>query len=108
MAATDSSYYRSAEFKTRMDSMFKRDCIFAIVFVVVLWLTYGFVYFMISPLDVITGAMNFVLAVGGLMVCVFNLMGVIFLVRNNSRNKELIYTIDLRHLDAVRAAKKSK
>jgi hypothetical protein len=39
------------------------------------------------------------------MVCVYNLFGVIFLIRNNSRNKELIYTIDLRHLDAVKAAK---
>ena len=108
MAATDSSYYRSAEFKVRMDGMFKRDCIFATAFVTVLWLTYGFVYFMITPLDVITGSMRLVLAVGGLMVCIFNTAGVIFLIRNNSRNKELIYTIDLRHLDAVKASKKNK
>jgi hypothetical protein len=106
MAATDSSYYRSAEFKVRMDRMFRRDCIFATAFVVILWLTYGFVYFMITPLDVVTGSMTAALTIGGLMVCVFNTAGVIFLIQNNSRNKELIYTIDLRHLDAVRAAKR--
>ena len=107
MAEKDSSYYRSEEFKGRVESMYRRDCVFAIVFVVVLWLTYGFVYFMITPLDVVNTAMKLVLAVGGLMVCTFNLAGVIFLIRNNSRNKELIYTIDLRHLDAVREAKRS-
>jgi bacteriorhodopsin len=90
-----------------MNGMFKRDCLFACVFVTVLWLTYGFVYFMITPLDVVTGAMQTALTVGGLAVCVFNTAGVIFLIRNNSQNKELIYTIDLRHLDAVRAAKKA-
>ncbi len=108
MAAADSSYYRSVEFKTRLESMFKRDCAFATIFLAVLWLTYGFVYFMITPLEVITGAMTFALTVGGLAVCVLNTAGVIFLIQNNSRNKELIYTIDLRHLDAIRAARKSK
>lgn len=108
MTAKDSSYYRTAEFKTRMQSMFVRDCIFAAFFLVVLWLTYAFVYFMITPLEVVTGTMSFALAVGGLLVCIFNTAGVIFLIRNNSRNKELIYTIDLRHLDAIRAAKQNK
>ncbi len=46
MAKTDST-----DMKRRIDAMFKRDCLFGWIFVVSLWLTYGFVYFATTSLS---------------------------------------------------------
>ena len=105
MAAPDSSYYRTAEFKKRMDAMFMRDCFFASAFLVWLWATYLFVYFNIIGNQFVVGGTAFWFTLGGAWVCLFNTAGVILLLRHNSQHKEYKYTIDLRHLDALRAAK---
>jgi len=101
----DSSYYRTEEFKKRMDAMFTRDCIFASAFLVWLWATYIFVFANVIGNQFVVGGTLFWTTLGGAMVCIYNLAGVILLLKHNAEHKELKYTIDLRHLDAVRAAK---
>jgi hypothetical protein len=105
MAAPDSSYYRTQEFKKRMDAMFTRDCIFACAFLVWLWATYLFVYFNMIGNEFFSGGTAVFFTLGGAMVCFYNLAGVILLLKHNAEHKEYKYTIDLRHLDAARAAK---
>lgn len=105
-AKPDANYYQSTEFKTRIEGMFTRDCIFGMVFVVWLWLTYAFVFFMIrSQSDAVSGEVQLALAIAGLLVCIFNTGAITNMVRNLSQNKTYIYTVDLRHYDAIKAAK---
>ena len=109
MAEQDLSYYQSPEFKQRIQKMFIRDCIFGYVFVVWLWLTYGFVFFMtISQTEFASGAVKIALIIAGLMVCIYNTGSITAMVRHYYHDKDFIYTVDLRHLDAYHKAKGSK
>jgi hypothetical protein len=106
MAAKDAEYYKSAAFKARIQKMFMRDCIFGYVFVVWLWVTYGFVFYMTSTQsDYVTGPVKIILAIAGLMVCVYNTGSITAMVRHYSKDKDFIYTVDLRHYDAYRDSK---
>lgn len=109
MAEQDLSYYKSTEFKQRIQKMFIWDCIFGYGFVVWLWLTYGFVFFMtMSQTEFASGAVKIALIIAGLLVCIYNTGSITAMVRHYSHDKDFIYTVDLRHLDAYRKAKGSK
>jgi hypothetical protein len=89
--------------------MFVWDCIFGWVFVVWLWLTYGFVFFMTTTQTGFAGGgVRIALIIGGLMVCIYNTGSIAAMVRHYGHDKDFIYTVDLRHLDAYRAARKSR
>ena len=106
MATRDLAYYKSAEFKKRINKMFMGDCIFGWVFVVWLWLTYGFVFYMtVTQSEFATGGIRIALIISGLMVCIYNTGSISAMVRHYSHDKDYIYTVDLRHLDAYRDTK---
>lgn len=106
MPEKDHEYYQSAEFKERIQKMFMRDCIFGYGFVVWLWLTYAFVFYMlVTQSEYATGGVQIVLLIAGLMVCVYNTGSITAMVRHYSHDKDFIYTVDLRHYDAYRATK---
>ena len=105
--AQDVTYYQSAEFKKRINKMFLWDCIFGWVFVVWLWLTYSFVFFMtISQSEFARGGVMIALIIAGGMVCIYNTGSIAAMVKHYSHDKDFIYTVDLRHLDAYRATKR--
>ncbi len=109
MAERDLSYYKSTEFKQRIQKMFIWDCIFGFVFVVWLWLTYGFVFYMtITQSEFASGGVKIVLIIAGLLVCIYNTGSITAMVRHYSKDKNFIYTVDLRHLDAYHESKGSK
>lgn len=100
METIDEGYYASPEFKKRIDKMFNMDCIFGWGFVIWLWITYAFVYFMTTTQsDFVTGPIHVVLTISGLMVCVYNTASISAMVSHYSHEKQYIYTIDLRHFD---------
>jgi hypothetical protein len=105
----DHEYYISPEFKKRVESMFRWDCVFGWVFVIWLWLTYGFVFYMTTSQSVFSGGgVRIALIVGGLLVCIYNTGSIAAMVHHYSHDKDFIYTVDLRHLDAYRDARKSR
>jgi hypothetical protein len=102
----DREYYKSTEFKQRIDKMFHLDCVFGWAFVIWLWLTYGFVFIMTTTQsEFATGGVQIALIIGGLMVCIYNTGSITAMVRHYGHDKDFIYTVDLRHLDAYRASK---
>lgn len=95
----------SDDMQTRIQRMFRGDVTFAWTFVLVLWLVVLFVFFRVSDL-LNGGAVQTVLLVAGGLVLLFNTAAIFAMVRQYSQEKELIYAIDLHHLDAMRAAKR--
>ena len=108
MPQKDLEYYKSPEFKQRIQKMFMWDCIFGYVFVVWLWATYIFVFYMtVTQSEFATGGVRTILIIAGLMVCVYNTGSITAMVRHYSHDKDFIYTVDLRHLDAYKESKKA-
>ena len=94
----------SEDMQTRIQRMFRGDVIFAWGFVAVLWAVIAFVFFDMSAL-LGGGTVQTALLISGALVLLFNTAAIFAMVRHYSHEKEIIYTIDLRHLDAMRAAK---
>lgn len=83
---------------SRVESMFARDRMMALTCVAVLWITIVFVYFAIAPL-VSSGVMKLVLAVGAVLLLLFNTASMFAMVRHYREDKDHIYGLDIRHLD---------
>lgn len=86
----------------RIDAMYSRDRIGAWTFVGVLWLVILFVLFMVwqvTPDPLI----RTVLAVAAGAVLLFNTASIGAMVRHYRQDKEFIYGLDIKHLDAARA-----
>ena len=94
----------SEDMQTRIQRMFMGDVIFAWGFVATLWAVIAFVFFQMSGL-LGGGTVQTVLLIGGALVLLFNTAAIFAMVRHYAHEKEIIYAIDLRHLDAMRAAK---
>jgi hypothetical protein len=94
-------------FQRRVDAMFHRDCVFAWVFVVWLWLTNAFVYFVITFVSDAAAkpSIQAALIISGILVGVYNTASAIAMIRHYREDKQFIYRVDIRQLDAVRAAK---
>lgn len=97
-----------AVFKRRIDAMFGRDRIFGWVFVVWLWITYGFTYFAVTFIsEAAAGSgVQTALIIGGVLVIVYNTASIGAMIKHYAEDKEFIYAVDLRHLDRLRAKKK--
>lgn len=91
----------------RVNAMYHRDCLFAWVFVAWLWLTYAFVYFVITLVSdaAAKGDIQVALIVGGLLVGIYNTASTIAMLRHYKEDKDFIYRVDIRQLDAIRSLK---
>ena len=95
------------EMQARIAAMFRGDRIFALGFVVVLWVVVLFVYF--SVRDTIGGgAIANVLVVAGALVLLFNTAAIFAMIRQYAAERDFIYGLDIRHLDEMKRAKRNR
>jgi len=87
--------------QSRIDRMFARDRLWAWGFVIVLWIVLAFVYFAVSGL-IEDGIAKTVAAIAALLVGVFNTASIAAMISHYGHDKNSIYELDIRHLDARR------
>ena len=97
----------SEDIKKRMNDMFQRDCWLAWFDVVLLWATVLFVLFAI--LNIVEDSnIRLVLYISSAILLIFNTASVFAMTKHLSEDKDFIYGLDIQHLDANLAAKRSK
>ena len=97
----------SNDIKKRMNDMFQRDCWLAWFDVVLLWATVLFVLFAI--LNIVEDSnIRLVLYISSAILLIFNTASVFAMTKHLSEDKDFIYGLDIQHLDANLAAKRSK
>jgi hypothetical protein len=99
-----------ADFRGRIEAMFGRDRLFGWAFVVGLWVTYVFTFWAImttwdAPSQ---GGVRIALIISGLLVLVYNTISIGAMIKHYAEDLEFIYTVDLRHLDSLKEARKQK
>ncbi len=85
----------------RIDTMHRRDVGIAWAFVTGLWFAIIFVLWATWDLAP-SGAARAVLLVGGLVVLAFNTAAIVAMLARYREDREFIYGLDLRFLDALR------
>lgn len=90
-----------ASMQSRIDRMFARDRLWAWAFVIVLWIVLAFVYFAVSGY-IVDGTAKIVAAIAGLLVGIFNTASIAAMISHYGHDKNFIYELDIRHLDANR------
>ncbi|MFZ5791746.1 MAG: hypothetical protein ACOY3L_13725 [Pseudomonadota bacterium] len=85
----------------RIDRMFGRDKLFAWCFVVALWIVVAIVLLSVNSL-IPSNGIRIVSWIAAIVLVVFNTASIGAMVRHYSHDKEHIYGLDIRHLDAGR------
>lgn len=85
----------------RIERMYRGDVLGAWAFVLVLWLTLGFVAWATWDLAPSPEVRYLLLAMGGL-VLLFNSAAIAAMVRHYKEDKLFIYGLDLKNLDAMK------
>jgi hypothetical protein len=98
MESTSAQY---GELQRRIDAMFARDRIWAFGFVIALWLVVGLVLIEVNPY-ITSDAIRYVSWTSALILLIFNTASITAMVAHYSHDKEHIYGVDIRHLDAGR------
>ena len=97
----------SNDIKKRMNDMYQRDCWLAWFDVILLWATVLFVLFAI--LNIVEDSnIRLVLYISSAILLIFNTASVFAMTKHLSEDKDFIYGLDIQHLDANLAAKRSK
>ena len=91
---------QTPDLSSRIEAMYARDRLWAIGFIVALWLVVAFV--LLSSIPYASGSVTVVCWIAAIVLLVFNTGSIINMVRHYSHDKERIYGIDIRHLDAGR------
>lgn len=92
------------DLSTRIAAMHRRDVLIASTFVAGLWLAIGFVAIATWSLAPSGGARMLLLS-GGFMVLVFNTAAILAMLRHYREDRDFMYGLDIKFLDAARAAK---
>lgn len=92
------------ELSARIEAMHRRDVLIASAFVIGLWLAIGFVAIATWSLAPSGGA-RMLLLLGGFMVLVFNTAAILAMLRHYREDRDFMYGLDIKFLDAARAAK---
>jgi hypothetical protein len=90
-----------ADLDQRIETMYRSDCRGAWTLIALLWITILFVLFMTWPYIPDT-TIAIVVAIGAIAVLVFNTAAIAAMVKHYEEDKEFIYGLDIRHLDAMR------
>lgn len=91
----------------RMNDMYLRDCLMAWFDVGLLWAAVIFV--LIAILSIVQEPnIRLVLYVASFMLMLFNTASVFAMTKHFKEDKDYIYGLDLKHLDANRAAKNNR
>ncbi len=92
------------DIKTRMNDMYQRDCWLAWFDVILLWATVLFVLFAI--LNIVEDSnIRLALYLSSAVLLVFNTASVFAMTKHLREDKDYIYGLDIKHLDANLAAK---
>jgi fatty acid desaturase len=89
--------------RSRIDAMLARDRAMAWIFVALLWITIGFVYFATDQF-ITNGTLRAVLIVGALLILIFNTASMLAMIKHYEEDREHIYGLDIKHLDENRRA----
>jgi formate hydrogenlyase subunit 3/multisubunit Na+/H+ antiporter MnhD subunit len=88
-------------FKDRIDSMFRMDRLAAGALVVALWLTVLFVIFAVRSF-IEDKSIEVICWIGAGVLLLFNTGSIVAMFQHYAEDKEHIYAVDIRHLDAGR------
>ncbi len=92
------------DLETRIAAMHRRDVIVAWAFVIGLWFAIAFVAIATWAFAPSPGA-RIVLLCGGATVLVFNTAAIMAMLRHYREDRDFMYGLDIKFLDAARAAK---
>ncbi len=87
--------------KDRIDAMFRKDRALATVLVIALWLTVLFVLFAVRSF-IADKSIEVICWIGAGVLLLFNTASIIAMFKHYAEDKEHIYAVDIRHLDAGR------
>lgn len=93
-----------SDLSARIEAMHRRDVKVAWAFVVGLWLAIGFVALATWGLAPSSGA-RIVLLIGGAVVLIFNTAAIMAMLKHYREDRDFMYGLDIKFLDAARAAK---
>lgn len=88
----------------RIESMYRGDLAWAVVALVVLWLTILFVFFEVATSSASSGV-TLVLLFFGALVLLFNSASIVALLKHYSTDKAHLYGLDLHYIDLMREKK---
>jgi hypothetical protein len=93
-----------SDLNTRIEAMHKSDTRIAWAFVVGLWLAIIFVAWGTWGLAP-SGAARTLLLIGGAFVLVFNTAAIMAMLRHYREDRDFMYGLDIKFMDAAKAAK---
>lgn len=85
----------------RIEAMYRSDCRGAWTLIAVLWIVILFVLFMTWP-HIPDPTIRIVVAIGAAAILIFNTAAIAAMVKHYAEDKEFIYGLDIKHLDAMR------
>lgn len=88
----------------RIDVMFSSDKRWAWVLVALLWIATLFVLLMSWPY-IPDGTVRIVAAIAAALVLIFNTASILAMIKHYEEDKDFIYGLDIKHLDAMRDGK---
>jgi hypothetical protein len=91
----------TASLQERIDSMYARDRIWALCFIVALWVGVGAVYFGIRHL-VDNNGVSLALLISAFLIVGYNTASLIAMISHYGHDKDWIYGNDIKHLDSGR------
>jgi hypothetical protein len=86
--------------QARIQAMFARDRLWATGFVVALWITIIFV--MLAVRSYLSSGVEIVCWIAAALLLLFNTASITAMIRHYGNDKDHIYGVDIRHLDAGR------
>ncbi|QIG50787.1 hypothetical protein G5V57_25465 [Nordella sp. HKS 07] len=90
-----------SDLNQRIEAMYRSDCRGAWTLIAILWVVILFVLFMTWP-HIPDSTIRVVVAIGAAAILVFNTAAIAAMVKHYSEDKEFIYGLDIKHLDAMR------
>ncbi len=91
----------SGDLRSRIDAMFKLDRLFAYGFVVALWLTVLLVLISVHG-HIVNQGVEIVCWIAAAILLLFNTASIVAMVRHYGEDRDHVYGIDIKHLDAGR------
>jgi hypothetical protein len=87
--------------ETRIDAMYAKDRLAATILIVVLWATVFFVMLAVRGF-IADPTIELVCWIGAGLLLLFNTASILAMIRHYAADKQHIYAVDIKHLDAGR------
>ncbi|MBK1866173.1 hypothetical protein [Taklimakanibacter albus] len=90
-----------SDLNQRIEAMYRSDRRGAWLLIALLWIAILFVLFMTWP-HIPDATIRIVVLIGAAAILVFNTAAIAAMVKHYAEDKEFIYGLDIKHLDAMR------